>query len=323
MLTEPTIPAMFPIRYVKNALISVSDGKINIYENKKIESFDKKSKSTISFVIKDDLIEHYFHFMETMIWLYAIWKEYLYEKSIENIIFEFPRWSNEKQNNIQSTILSKLFPHSNKISIKEFKKIDEIHDLIIIDRSLGNSKINKFCEQSLDFAWKWAPIMKSEILSTFDLSRQNNYDKLKLIYITRNPPRYLVPQLEDKLLSDILKFGHVEKVDFSQKTPREQMEIALNADIMIGVHGNGLTNAFWLPPHATLIEIFPEGVHHYDYQLFCELLSLRYFGLEGELVYRDGSRFGPARGHDPHHNIPVEALNFKAIRNVVARSAAR
>jgi capsular polysaccharide biosynthesis protein len=35
---------------------------------------------------------------------------------------------------------------------------------------------------------------------------------------------------------------------------RDQMDIVTKADVVIGVHGNGLTNAIWMKPGGAVIE---------------------------------------------------------------------
>jgi hypothetical protein len=94
---------------------------------------------------------------------------------------------------------------------------------------------------------------------------------------------------------------------------------------MVGIHGNGLTNLLWLPPHAHVIEIFPADTHHYDYQVMCEVMGLSYFGLAGKNIFREYSRFGPAYGHGDEINktvsLPSEELLSLIFWQMNAREA--
>ena len=98
----------------------------------------------------------------------------------------------------------------------------------------------------------------------------------------------------------------------------EQVRRSLQYDFLVGVHGNGLTNLMWLMPGACVFEIFPIGVHHYDYQMYCEFFGLDYFGLEGDKVFRDFGRSGPPYGHIKDANKSVEDLSWPLVDQIGA-----
>jgi hypothetical protein len=49
----------------------------------------------------------------------------------------------------------------------------------------------------------------------------------------------------------------VRLVDFARHSLAEQIRIARDTDLLIGIHGAGLTHLLWTPPHAGLLEIAP------------------------------------------------------------------
>jgi len=49
----------------------------------------------------------------------------------------------------------------------------------------------------------------------------------------------------------------VRLIDFARYPLEEQIRIARDTDLLIGVHGAGLTHLLWTPPHAGLLEIAP------------------------------------------------------------------
>lgn len=58
----------------------------------------------------------------------------------------------------------------------------------------------------------------------------------------------------------------VSRVDFAEKSWKEQLETDVSTDILIGVHGAGMTQLLFLPKHAAVIEMFTPGTsanHHY------------------------------------------------------------
>jgi hypothetical protein len=91
-------------------------------------------------------------------------------------------------------------------------------------------------------------------------------------------------------------------------------------DLLVGLHGSGLTNLLLLPPHSVAIEIFQKGFHAYDYQMMAELAGIDYFGFEAidaGHVYRDWYRGGPGGSGI---NQPVDQLperRFELILDVI------
>ena len=51
----------------------------------------------------------------------------------------------------------------------------------------------------------------------------------------------------------------VQAVDFACLPVEEQIRIASETDILVGVHGAGLTHLLWMPPHGGLLEIDPKS----------------------------------------------------------------
>lgn len=96
------------------------------------------------------------------------------------------------------------------------------------------------------------------------------------------------------------------------------MAVASAHDIIVGVHGNGLTNLLWLPAGSAVLEIFPDGFHQYDYQILAELAGITYFGVQGSRVHRDFGRDGPQRGGRPEGDVSITALSWQTIHLILA-----
>ena len=50
---------------------------------------------------------------------------------------------------------------------------------------------------------------------------------------------------------------HIKGVVLEDMSMREQVELFSKTDVLIGMHGAGLTHIIALPPHATVLELFP------------------------------------------------------------------
>jgi hypothetical protein len=90
-------------------------------------------------------------------------------------------------------------------------------------------------------------------------------------------------------------------------------------EVLVGVHGNGLTNAVWMRPGSLVLELFPDQVQHYDFQLLAELCGLRYFGFERDRVFPAFGRFGPPYGHQAPTQCPLTAIPRHALARILAR----
>jgi len=77
----------------------------------------------------------------------------------------------------------------------------------------------------------------------------------------------------------------------SSRCDSEQVHRSAETDILMGVHGNGLSHVLWIRRPGALIEIFPSENRLLAFQQFCEISGLLYYGLEASsgVVHREGS----------------------------------
>lgn len=270
----------------------------------------------ITIIIHDiEYINHYFHFVEMMIGIWAVYNEYLAGNPVDRIIFTNPHWNNIKQHGVQRQILDICFPGA---CIDDPSTLEEggIERVVFLDRSRAVTTINKFLEPLLPLARRWTPSFVGRIRRHLGAPSCATHAR-RALYTPRLPPRRLAPALEDALLDRCAGAGlAVEQADYAALDWPDQVRLTAGCNVMIGVHGNGLTNLLWLPPGAFVLEIFVAGAHHYDYQLFAELAGHTYFGVEGReggYVFREHARFGGAYGDGPANNQEIPELNWGAV----------
>lgn len=97
-------------------------------------------------------------------------------------------------------------------------------------------------------------------------------------------------RLDEMLLSDeMAQYFQVQIVHMQNYTATKQIAVAASTDIMLGVHGNGLTHAFWMPMHGVVIEVFQKGNCLYDYQWIAAASGQHWIGLTQEGVLAVGN----------------------------------
>lgn len=64
-----------------------------------------------------------------------------------------------------------------------------------------------------------------------------------------------------------------QSVDFVDLTLQKQMEVVVNSDVVIGMHGAGMVNVMWARPQTLIVEIFPKERHRWGYRNLCQFLD--------------------------------------------------
>lgn len=123
------------------------------------------------------------------------------------------------------------------------------------------------------------------VLQSFGISsgKTLNCNKLSVTVILRRDYRSH-PELSDGLVlrkflndSEVVRtveklfIGHnIKGIYLENYTMKQQLEIITATDILVGMHGAGMSHILFLPKHAGCFELFPE---YYDHLLFFEAFS--------------------------------------------------
>ncbi|KAF7357668.1 hypothetical protein MSAN_01363400 [Mycena sanguinolenta] len=100
--------------------------------------------------------------------------------------------------------------------------------------------------------------------------------------------RILLQEDHEKLVQELYRLrdehGWEVNVVLMEKISRaEQIQLAVRTTIMMGVHGNGLTNLIWMrpTPRTTVMEFFYPGGFAHDYEYTARALGISHYGFWG------------------------------------------
>jgi hypothetical protein len=196
---------------------------------------------------------------------------------------------------------------------------DEADGVILVERfgcNMGgiNKPWSKYIDKFPAYSWH------SDV--HYGLGRSSNYgrntsnekgsrQKLVIGYIDRQNTDRRLPEEHHNW---ILQYGLLHsKIIFRQLhmesyAAHKQIALASECDMLIGMHGNGLTHALWMQPKRYVIEFFWKYNYQFDYSTVAHLMNHSYLGLlNGKVVdpvlvqNRDASlRGNPSRKEAQH-----------------------
>jgi hypothetical protein len=75
----------------------------------------------------------------------------------------------------------------------------------------------------------------------------------------------------------------------------EQLGLSSRTDILLGVHGNGLSHLMWMPRGSHVVEIFADGGFTRDYEMLTASLGHHHYAVWEDKVYleREWKRAAP------------------------------
>jgi capsular polysaccharide biosynthesis protein len=136
---------------------------------------------------------------------------------------------------------------------------ENVNYLSHIDTRFYNSIFKKFAEKYKKF------LRKSNYI-------QNN--KFKYILISRDHSNRKLLN-ENELFKLLRPLGFL-KISFENLSLKKQIEISQNAEIIVGYHGAGLSNCFFMKKNKNFIEIVNKHYNHPFYKIYTQILELNY-----------------------------------------------
>ncbi|KAL4811605.1 hypothetical protein BDW67DRAFT_171593 [Aspergillus spinulosporus] len=131
-----------------------------------------------------------------------------------------------------------------------------------------------------------SPLLRTfshRVLNHFEIGPVSPRDQLPEIIVTfinRTSTRRLIDgeAYFDHLQSE-LPHVKIQSIDFATISFAEQLAIAQQTDVLVGVHGAGLTHGIFLPPRSAIVEILPPGLNHKGFRNVAGLLDHSYFSV--------------------------------------------
>ena len=136
--------------------------------------------------------------------------------------------------------------------------------------------------------WKVHSCDHSELLRAFservlkfysiDQEPKNLDSPLILTFVDRKEKRRLINKdLYVEKLRSKFPAVKIQMVNFATLSFVEQIRIARRTDILVGVHGAGLTHALFQRPGSAVVEIIPHSLAHKGFRNLAKLLGHGYF----------------------------------------------
>ena len=241
-----------------------------------------------------------------------------------------PYFSNEDMENTQVVILDDIGadPYMELWSLFARKPIIKLSDLGAESPSLGNVIVPLAGGSNPMWSgdWELHSCDHSELLRVFTkrvLDFYNVNDEplaadrpLVLTFIDRKEKRLLVNKEEYiSILKSKFPAVKIELVDFAAFSFTEQLKIIRRTDILVGVHGAGLTHGMFMPPGSTMVEILPSGVAHKGFRNMAKLLGHNHFS--SHATDRPGQA---ATGDWKYDDVFLEEDRFMELMDVAIKS---
>ena len=138
----------------------------------------------------------------------------------------------------------------------------------------GNTKTHSCSHSSL------LDVFARRVMDHYGVDRRTKKgdSPLTLTFIDRRGKRQLLGK--ESYIQELQRTHpeiEIKMVDFAALSIVEQLKVARGTDILVGVHGAGLTHSLFLPRGSAVVEIIPAEFEHKGFRNMAQLLGHRYF----------------------------------------------
>ena len=246
------------------------------------------------------MISHYYHLLEHLLGIWTTKSHFVPAEEPQWIVLPHTKWIELSQ--VHKDLLEAVFPQAQVVDTHQFQMVSRkfaVHFLwaVASDRSAADhGSVNQMLTGILPRLKLCSSALVSRITASLQLSARRERLPFTLTYVSRrgSSNRRLDEEVEQQLLSEIREGCReviVNDVLFNDQTFAQQVQVARSSHLMLGVHGNGLSNALWMVSPGALLELFPPSARILAYQQFAEARGLWYVGFVGPegAEFPDGS----------------------------------
>lgn len=266
---------------------------------------------------------HYYHFIEYVIAIfYVLHTQQIKNKDVSLILFPNNCADDWKGRHYEHNykILKALFPNLISVINKaDFRQSNiSIEYLYTIKRyDMDHSSINKMCANIYNkIPFKFSNKQVDKIHKFFNVTNTHK-DIPQLTFIKRKSSHRNFNAIDENRIINSLQsistiiFKDVYMEDLSFK---EQIQLAYDTDVMIGIHGNGLTHSLFMKPHKLLIEIFPANIFNLDYFTLSSMRKHKYYAMCNDNILN----FNKLTDYNEvGHNTSVEFKTTETLENII------
>ena len=261
-------------------------------------------------------LPHLFHFLELVFVLITNFENLEDFSKVSKI--SFPQWNS-------SSWKGKEHPHNAWIIASIFKNAkvyvtctDSVPDITIDRADLDKAKINKSwakCIRHFDpYLWSTALYGKLPLARYRLLEMTPSFERKPVVtYISRQSAmrRTLDPRSHAKIIEFLGKDPRIcfEVAEMEKLSWEEQVQLSKKTDLLIGVHGNGLSHAAFMLPHRNVVEIYTPGMQfHWDYYTLSKMMGHEYLCIFDNNIVMPQAFSIQNRICLKDDNIPIEAV---------------
>lgn len=246
-------------------------------------------------------LRHYFHFMEELIGLWLMLSTIATSSNVARLLFPGDYKNSFVPNSFNDLLIKAAF--GNGVKIMHESTLLQQRTPIRIENVLTESRFLAHVYDILSIkhnamSWGicrvlWSPkrieMLQQQVFRYLNISAHAP-EQPTLIYIDRQTShqRRLSNSTHTELLAEFATLidegWRVIIAKPEQLSFREQVILFAQAHVIVGVHGNGLSNIFWASPNAGVIELQPTNRRQMHYEWLALVASLNYVPLDSEGV---------------------------------------
>jgi EGF domain-specific O-GlcNAc transferase len=164
--------------------------------------------------------------------------------------------------------------------------------------------------------WKSQNCTSSKLLNDFSQRALKHYaintnivtrSTITLTYIDRVTKRRLIDQ--ERLIAALRRAYPritINVVDYATYPFEEQLRISAQSDILVGVHGAGLTHVMFMPETSAIVELMPFSLDHHGFKNMARMRNTAYYQAKSA----DAKEKTHAKGDWQEDDVYVEENTF-------------